>query len=153
MFKWPSMQRIQCPIHNGTLETVIWAIIWKISSFFWVYKFLNFMWRYCCYSRFKVCNCIRNNKTLVCLLSRTKNEPPASEDPGVLRHLATPSMHGNPRVSSGIFEFRKQPWLMIDIFRMLKLFILCFCFLQPQMVSTKFLLVETADTEVHKKMD
>ena len=30
----PSMQRWQCPIHIGTLETFIWLIMWKILSFF-----------------------------------------------------------------------------------------------------------------------
>ena len=29
-FKWPLMQRWQCLIYNGTLETFIWSMIWKI---------------------------------------------------------------------------------------------------------------------------
>ena len=32
-FKLPSMQTWLCPIHNGTLETFIWSIMWKIFSF------------------------------------------------------------------------------------------------------------------------
>ena len=39
-FKWPSLERWQCPIYNGTLETLIWLKMWKISSFFWLEKCL-----------------------------------------------------------------------------------------------------------------
>ena len=35
-FKWKSMQRWQCPIHNGTLEAFTCSKIWKILSFFWI---------------------------------------------------------------------------------------------------------------------
>ena len=33
IFNWPSMQKLRCPIHNGTLETFNKSIIWKIWSF------------------------------------------------------------------------------------------------------------------------
>ena len=33
-------RRWQCPIHNGTLETFIWYIIWEILSFFKIWKCL-----------------------------------------------------------------------------------------------------------------
>ena len=36
ILKWTSMQRLQCPIYNGTLETLIWSKIKKIPSFFWL---------------------------------------------------------------------------------------------------------------------
>ena len=32
-FKWPSLQRWQCPIDEGTLETFILSIIWKIPVY------------------------------------------------------------------------------------------------------------------------
>ena len=35
ILKWPSIQRWQCLIHNGTLETFIWSIMWKIFCFFY----------------------------------------------------------------------------------------------------------------------
>ena len=34
------MQRWQCPIYNGTLETIIWPKMWKIISFFVLKKCL-----------------------------------------------------------------------------------------------------------------
>ena len=34
-------QRCLCPIHNDTLETFIWSIMWEIMSFFLVQKCLN----------------------------------------------------------------------------------------------------------------
>ena len=40
-FKLPSMQRWQCPIYNGTLETLIWSNMLKITSFFYL-KSVNF---------------------------------------------------------------------------------------------------------------
>ena len=65
----------------------------------------------------------------------------ASENHGVPRHLATV-----PARKSDGFK-----WLMLYNFRMSKLFILCFCFLQ--MFPTKFFLVETADVEVPKRIE
>ena len=32
-FKWPSMQRWQCPIYNGTHKSVVWSIMIYISMF------------------------------------------------------------------------------------------------------------------------
>ena len=43
IFKWPSMQRWQSLIYNGTLETLIWSKMWKIPSMFWLEKCL-FLW-------------------------------------------------------------------------------------------------------------
>ena len=36
--KWPSMQRWQCQTHNGTCLTFLWSIMWKILSFFKIWK-------------------------------------------------------------------------------------------------------------------
>ena len=40
-FKWPSMQRWQCRIHNGTPKTFIWSIMWKKLLFLDVLNFSN----------------------------------------------------------------------------------------------------------------
>ena len=40
MFQVSSMQRWQYPIDNGTLEPLIWSILWKILSFFQVWFIL-----------------------------------------------------------------------------------------------------------------
>ena len=36
IWKWPSMQRWQCLIHNGTLKTCIWSKMLKLKSIFWL---------------------------------------------------------------------------------------------------------------------
>ena len=40
-----SIQRWQCPIYNGTLETLIWSEMWKIIPFFLTTKV--FIFQFC----------------------------------------------------------------------------------------------------------
>ena len=59
-FKWPSMQRWQYPIHNGTLVTLIWSKMWKTpSTFFWLESVYFCEFFHCSYKQeMRIWHCI-----------------------------------------------------------------------------------------------
>jgi len=50
-YKLPSKQRLQCLIHNGTLENFIWSIILKT---FFLYRFNNYLNGITCFEEEKI---------------------------------------------------------------------------------------------------